>query len=87
MMMAKACSYSYLNRWGDHYVPSLFKQGFHSFKKYNMAGCMLGRDKTCLWADIQGGESRDPWCEGKDDDANVFYLKETYALRPFHCNY
>lgn len=44
---------------------------------------MLGRDKTYLWADIQGGEGRDPWCEGKVSDANVFYLKEAYALRSF----
>ena len=69
-----------LNRWGDHYISPLFKQSFHSFKKYNMAGCMLGRDKTCRWANIRWGEGRDPWCEGKDSDVKCILSQRSTCL-------
>lgn len=45
---------------------------------------MLGRDKTCLRANIRQGEVEAHDVRGRTVRQNAFYLKEAYALRFFH---
>ena len=65
-------------------MSSIPKQGFHSFKKYNIPGCMLGRDKTCLRASAgEGMKAQAQDVSRKTRMQNAFYLKEAYAFRSF----